>query len=131
MDRGAWWSTALGHKERRCSDETTNSTLWSNRLETAFVKAFKSGQTLCKHDSSSLSATPSAPLPPTGSPQRLSQPPKVNLMCMTLVSQERLLCENFEAARRWEESRGLQGACNLVSSGHSASAWPSCHLRGH
>lgn len=27
--------------------------------------------------------------------------------------------------------QGLQGACNLVSSGHSASAWPSCHLRGH
>ena len=118
MDRGAWWSTVLGHKERRWSDETTNSNLWSNRLETAFVKAFKNGQTFCKHDSSSLSATPSAPLPPTGSLRRLSQPPKMNLMCMTLVSQERLLCENFEAARCWEESRGLQGACNLVSSGH-------------
>ena len=105
--------------KRRWSDETTDSNPGSKHLETAFVKAFKNGQTLCNHDYGSLSVTPPAPLPPTGSPLRLGQPPKMNLMCTTLESQERLLCENSEAARSWEESQGLQGACNLVSSGHS------------
>ena len=113
MDRGAWWSTVHGATKKSEMIEW-----WNNKLKSlvkspwdSVWKSIQKWSDPCKHDYGSLSVTPCAPLLPTGSPLRLSQSSKMNPMCMTLVSQKRLLCKNLEAAWSWEESSGgLQGS---------------------